>query len=96
MNMTPDAISLDEGKQQCAICLENFMEGDRISTSILNVECRHQFHQPCIMEWCMKQSDCPCCRRDLLFLSDVTTVDDNFDSYRSDFTRGIAEEEEEE
>jgi Ring finger domain len=82
--------SVDDSKRQCAICLENFVEGDLITTSSINLECKHQFHQPCIMEWCMKQSDCPCCRRDLLFLYDTATVAmDNIDSSRTDFTRSI-------
>jgi hypothetical protein len=75
VDMIPDnSNTLNDCKQQCAICLDCFLEGDLVSISSVNVKCRHQFHHQCIMEWCMKQSDCPCCRRDLLFLQDVTTV----------------------
>jgi hypothetical protein len=73
--------------QQCAICLENFIDGDIICASAVNVECTHQFHHVCIKAWCMKQSNCPCCRRNLLFIDDGTqTITGSFDSYRSDFS----------
>jgi hypothetical protein len=56
---------------QCAICLEDFVDGDMIfESSSINAECKHEFHQSCIHQWCMIQTNCPCCRRQLLFRSD--------------------------
>jgi hypothetical protein len=72
---------------QCSICLEHFMDGDIIcESSSINVECKHEFHYSCIFEWCMVQSNCPCCRRDLLFIHDPIdddTTDNNTEPYHS-------------
>ena len=46
---------------QCAICLEQFAYGDMIfESSSINADCKHEFHQNCIHQWCMLQTNCPC------------------------------------
>ncbi|XWS66274.1 hypothetical protein CRYUN_Cryun05aG0185400 [Craigia yunnanensis] len=43
----------------CAICLEEFREGD--SCRIIS-KCRHLYHQLCIDQWLVKDRHCPLCR----------------------------------
>ena len=45
---------------QCAICLEDFVEGEM--TSILACDASHTFHPTCIDKWLQAQNTCPVCR----------------------------------
>ena len=45
----------------CNICLENFEIGN-----ILRIlECNHEFHENCIIEWLKSNNTCPVCRHEL-------------------------------
>ena len=45
----------------CNICLESFTLGN-----ILRVlECKHEFHEKCIITWLTKRNTCPVCRHEL-------------------------------
>ena len=69
---------------QCAICLEQFMDGDMIvESSSINADCTHVFHKNCIHEWCMVQTNCPCCRRELLFINSINNLDESDDENRT-------------
>ncbi|GFH47491.1 hypothetical protein CTEN210_03966 [Chaetoceros tenuissimus] len=50
-------------QNMCAICCENYEEGDDIAYS-RNQECHHFYHVECILEWLMRDNndDCPLCR----------------------------------
>ena len=54
---------------ECPICLETINEED----NVINLECRHQYHQPCLMPWIDNQlsknnnSSCPLCRSDIKY-----------------------------
>ncbi|KAL5544226.1 hypothetical protein UlMin_008010 [Ulmus minor] len=43
----------------CAVCLENFRNGDKCR---LLPSCRHSFHVQCIDSWLLKTPICPICR----------------------------------
>jgi Ring finger domain len=61
----------------CPICLETFLDGEVVCGS-QNEECPHHFHSACIVDWLVKASACPCCRRDFLLTeSGHTTVNDD-------------------
>ncbi|CAB9509137.1 Zinc finger, C3HC4 type (RING finger) [Seminavis robusta] len=51
----------------CAICLCDYEKGDTVVWSC-HKECKHAFHQECILEWLLKIQDggtpCPCCRQE--------------------------------
>ena len=47
--------------QACPICLADYKKGDDIAWS-KNEKCHHAYHVDCIMEWLMKNNDCPMCR----------------------------------
>ena len=45
----------------CNICLEGFVLGD-----ILRIlECKHEFHEKCILTWLKSRNTCPVCRHEL-------------------------------
>lgn len=44
---------------ECAICLSEFVEGERIR--VLS-RCKHGFHLHCIQQWLSCHSSCPTCR----------------------------------
>lgn len=52
-------------EQQCAICLTNYEDGDKVSGAT-NGSCKHHFHQHCLTEWLMRKDDCPYCRQTIL------------------------------
>ncbi|KAK7412983.1 hypothetical protein VNO78_04788 [Psophocarpus tetragonolobus] len=43
----------------CAICLADFSDGDRIR---FLPNCNHRFHVDCIDKWLLSHSSCPTCR----------------------------------
>jgi len=46
-------------EENCAVCLDEFEDNDRIRTLPL---CSHTFHLVCIDTWLSKQPNCPICR----------------------------------
>ncbi|KAJ7967546.1 RING-H2 finger protein [Quillaja saponaria] len=52
--------------QDCSICLESFMEGDKLTC----LPCGHKFHFVCLDPWVRCCGDCPYCRRDIIIPSD--------------------------
>lgn len=44
--------------QHCAICYDELLDGDEITTS----NCNKTFHRTCIIEWLMQHDTCPYCR----------------------------------
>ena len=50
----------EDDRAQCAICLDNFWEGDEVCSSP-NTDCNHVFHYDCIYQWLLKHDECPYC-----------------------------------
>uniref|UniRef100_A0A7N0TXS5 RING-type domain-containing protein n=1 Tax=Kalanchoe fedtschenkoi TaxID=63787 RepID=A0A7N0TXS5_KALFE len=48
----------DEDRSSCAICLEDFEEGEAVEKS----GCGHFFHEECIERWLARATPCPICR----------------------------------
>ncbi|KAL4449773.1 hypothetical protein ABPG74_008146 [Tetrahymena malaccensis] len=48
------------GKQQCSICLIEFISQEKIRQTI----CNHTFHSQCLNDWLQKNDNCPICRQD--------------------------------
>ena len=51
----------DESIYACAICMESYVEGERI----LVMPCAHQFHKKCVRTWLGISKTCPTCRADV-------------------------------
>ena len=43
----------------CAICLDNFVKGEKIR----ELDCKHEFHNDCIDLWMQNHTTCPICRK---------------------------------
>ena len=43
----------------CSICLEDFDQ----ESKVVNLGCKHSFHDVCIRNWLSKRASCPQCRR---------------------------------
>lgn len=55
-------ITLHEtNEKDCIICFEEYKEGD----IIIELECKHIYHDPCISKWLQKDLSCPMCRTQL-------------------------------
>ncbi|XP_026658051.2 RING-H2 finger protein ATL78-like [Phoenix dactylifera] len=65
------APGLHRANPECAICLSDFVPGDRVRVL---PKCDHGFHARCIDRWLMTRSSCPTCRR-CLFGSSPKTSD---------------------
>ena len=48
-------------EETCNVCLEGYVEGQ---TSI-KLDCRHYFHDKCIIQWLKMRNTCPVCRHEL-------------------------------
>ena len=43
----------------CIICLENIDK----SKNIIKLQCGHDFHKECLLEWLNKNDNCPICKK---------------------------------
>ena len=68
-------VSDEDDRAQCAICLDNFWEGDEVCSSP-NTDCNHVFHYDCMYQWLLKHDECPYCRKNIYLLCrNVSGVD---------------------
>lgn len=57
---------------QCSICIEKV-------TQAYNIECKHYFHQECLIMWYKEQNSCPLCRKIIIdFSSEITLNQINY------------------
>lgn len=46
---------------QCQVCLTAYKNGEML----VNLPCKHEYHDKCIKEWLKRNASCPICRHDL-------------------------------
>lgn len=60
INASPPTVDEEEDLGEvCAICLERFQQDEMVMEGL---ECHHEYHRTCMMEWLHKHNDCPVCR----------------------------------
>ncbi|XP_062089711.1 probable E3 ubiquitin-protein ligase RHY1A isoform X2 [Humulus lupulus] len=57
-----EAAVVSSAPQDCSICLESFIQGDRL----ICLPCDHRFHAVCLDPWVRISGDCPYCRSAIL------------------------------
>ncbi|KAG4148189.1 hypothetical protein ERO13_D05G270820v2, partial [Gossypium hirsutum] len=60
-NFTPASRSSIEREDECAICLEEFVEGEEVAW----MPCGHGYHEGCIVKWLETNHICPLCRYEM-------------------------------
>lgn len=57
-------LACNDGEENfsCVVCQERFKVGDVVITL---PDCRHTFHENCVMTWLEKHNTCPFCRKEL-------------------------------
>jgi Ring finger domain len=45
--------------ESCSICTEQI---DKLNSNFIDLQCSHNFHHHCLMEWLKQQRTCPDCR----------------------------------
>lgn len=53
-----DTLVQSRSSQECTICLESFIMGDKL----IHLPCGHEFHYACLNPWIQTCGDCPNCR----------------------------------
>merc|ERR1712151_1105950 len=57
-----DVAAAPEEHRACAICFDEFTEGDMLRT----LPCFHRFHAPCIDRWLSRSCLCPICKHNIV------------------------------
>jgi hypothetical protein len=60
-NRIKDVSKLDEENKRCTICLEDFINNDKV----IFLPCFHIYHKSCIFKWMIKDATCPLCKMDI-------------------------------
>jgi len=83
-NSKSNSKSIDDEKC-CSICLGDYQIGEEIGWAS-NPECTHGFHKECIVNWLMRNRNCPVCRRDFLWSDNSSSNNSAADTSRSNST----------
>jgi hypothetical protein len=76
-NQTRAEVEVEEGKDECAICL-----CELTATNFTSTECGHRFHSSCVFKSLMVRGvGCPLCRRELTDAPPPNDDDESEDEY---------------
>lgn len=61
----PETIILSDPNEICAICLEPLKSEEPLNNnnSVVQLKCKHLFHNACIQKWCKNKKKCPLCNK---------------------------------
>lgn len=62
---------------KCTICFEPIL--DLNSVNCVELQCRHSFHRPCILKWCVEKQECPLCRSKACEIVNCAQTNENED-----------------
>lgn len=57
-----DTQNSQECEETCAVCLENYKDGETLRI----LPCKHEFHKTCIDPWLLNHRTCPMCKSNIL------------------------------
>ena len=60
-------VCITETDDQCAICLNPFLKGE----VLINLPCKHRYHETCMGAWLNKAKTCPECRQAAMKSPDI-------------------------
>lgn len=84
-----NASNFDGEDDSCAVCLENYKDGETIRI----LPCKHLFHKSCIDPWLLNHRTCPMCKNNILKSLGVEIPDNiNLSHYDVD-SRGTSMDE---
>lgn len=55
----------DDGKAECSICMEEVLLGNEV----MQLYCKHWFHEQCVKAWLSEHDTCPQCRKGISEIS---------------------------
>ena len=58
----PRLTAVEGVRGECAVCQENFKEGEKIVSLSCNPVLPHTYHMQCIIPWLKDHDTCPTCR----------------------------------
>ena len=66
--LTPEQLQALGGKEltegleeQCTVCCCGMEAGE----TVIGLNCRHSFHQECLLGWLAKEKHCPLCKQEV-------------------------------
>uniref|UniRef100_A0A670KI52 E3 ubiquitin-protein ligase RNF43 n=1 Tax=Podarcis muralis TaxID=64176 RepID=A0A670KI52_PODMU len=68
---TGDSVSTCSSAPVCAICLEEFAEGQELRI----ITCFHEFHRHCVDRWLLERQTCPLCMFNIIVVSFSPSLD---------------------
>jgi len=61
INWGPAQPGQEDRDEECCLCLDEYKDEEEV----LELHCRHVFHEACLGPWLVKSLTCPMCKRDL-------------------------------
>lgn len=57
-----DDLTMIRTSNDCSICLDSFIDGDKL----IHLPCKHKFHHACLEPWIRTCGECPYCRQHIV------------------------------
>ncbi|CAN0852510.1 E3 ubiquitin-protein ligase RNF181 homolog [Linum grandiflorum] len=57
-----EIVEIGSGEDCCPVCLEDMVCGGGTSGRVMRMDCKHEFHENCLLSWLKNSNSCPLCR----------------------------------